>query len=345
MHYDSFDQMPLQHWGGWDETRKEWLQQGLPEDIPEHEYFRVSPLNFELPVNIGLFPVFEEEIIEETAEYRIFRQWDGVIAEHRKKESSLPHFIDFTLKSTGRGWDEYKKRLQADPARIPADFKEQIARAESSNVPVSINTGSLIGWIRDWMGVEGLAYLVYDNRDLLEEMVNTITDLVIWGLERVLPKVKVDVGWGWEDICFCSGPLITPSIFKEVAVPCYRRIADKLLEYGVDLYLVDCDGFIDDLIPHWLDGGVNVMFPAEIGTWQADPHVLRKKYGRELRIFGGINKHEITKGPAAIDAEINRRLPLMREGGFVPFPDHLIVPGTTLENYKYYLKRIGELKF
>jgi len=40
-----------------------------------------------------------------------------------------------------------------------------------------------------------------------------------------------------------------------------------------------------------------------------------------------------------------RVMHLMKEGGFVPLPDHLIVPGTSLEDYKYYLKRIGELRF
>ena len=107
---------------------------------------------------------------------------------------------------------------------------------------------------------------------------------------------------------------------------------------------MDCDGHIDALVPGWLEGGVNVMFPIEIGTWKADAANYRKKYGRELRVFGGIDKLEIEKGPAAIDAEIKKHVPLMKEGGFVPLPDHLITPGTSLENYKYYLKQMKALR-
>lgn len=345
MHYGEFDRMPVLHWQGWPETREEWLQQGMPEDVPEHEYFNASPLSASGHVgfNPGLLPLFEEETIKETDEYRIFRQQDGVVAQHWKNRSCIPHYMDFTLKGE-EGWDEYKRRLQPDPKRIVTGPDKETTKTGPANAPVAIATGSMVGWIRNWMGVENLAYLAYDNRELLKEMVDTIADLVVWGLDQVLPKVKVDIGWGWEDICFRSGPLLSPDIFKEVAVPGYRKIADKLLEHGVDLYLVDCDGLIDDLLPHWLDAGVNVMFPIEIGVWKADPQVLRKRYGRELRILGGIDKLEIPKGPAAIDAEIARRIPLMKEGGFVPLPDHFIVPGTSLENYKYYLERIREIR-
>ena len=47
----------------------------------------------------------------------------------------------------------------------------------------------------------------------------------------------------------------------------------------------------------------------------------------------------------AWDAEIERRLPLMRNGGFINMPDHLITPGVSLENYKYYLDQIRNLRF
>ena len=70
----------------------------------------------------------------------------------------------------------------------------------------------------------------------------------------------------------------------------------------------------------------------------------RKKCGKELRIIGGLNKLELEKGPAAIDAEIQRRIPLMKDGGFVVMPDHLITPGTSLDSYKYYLDKIRHLR-
>lgn len=353
MHYENFDRMPVMHWAVWPETWERWKKEGI-KDIPGKDYNEIirdflceKPMSTSPNVEIGLFPRFEEETIKETDEYKIFRQGDGVIAQHWKNKSCIPHYIDFTLKGPDweKGWAEYKKRLQPDTRRIPKDLDEQIKKAKQADIPVTVWVGSMIGWIRDWVGVEGLSYLAYDNRELLREMVDTITDLVIWGLDLVLPKLKVDAGWGWEDICFRTGPLLSPDIFREVATPNYRRVADKLRQYGCDLYIVDCDGYIEPLIPCWMDGGVNVMFPLEIGVWNADPMKIRKKYGKELRIFGGIDKLEIAKGKKAIDAEIQRRVPIMKEGGFVPLPDHIIVPETSLEDYKYYLEKLRELRF
>ena len=344
MYYQDFDRMPVFHWLGWPETYQQWYAEGLPRDTNEHDYFNTRPMHAWVSIDIDIYPSFEEEILEDTDEYRIYRQKDGVICKDWKEKSSIPQYIDYLLKDAS-GWSEYKKRLQPDEGRIPADLDTQIQKAIEMDSPISVNTGSLIGWIRNWMGVENFAYLCYDDRDTLAEMVDTIANLVCWALDYTLPKVKVDCGWGWEDICFRTGPLVSPEIFKQVAVPGYRKIADKLLEYGVDLFVVDCDGMIDHLVPHWLEGGVNVMFPVEIGTWKADPLAFRKKYGEELRIFGGIDKLAIPKGAKAIDKEIERRLPLMKEGGFIPLPDHLIIPETPLENYKYYLERIRSLRF
>ena len=35
----------------------------------------------------------------------------------------------------------------------------------------------------------------------------------------------------------------------------------------------------------------------------------------------------------------------MAEGGFVPLPDHFITPGVPLDDYRYYLDKIRELRF
>jgi len=344
MHYGEFDHMPVVHWACWPETRERWLKEGLPEEISEHDYFKAWPTCASLPINVGLYPAFEEQVIEETDEYRILRQNDGVVVKDWKTRSCIPHYIDFTMKDRS-GWDQYRARLQPDPHRISPDLDAKIQDAKDRGFPVAVSTGSMIGWARNWLGVENLAYACYDDRDLIAEIADTVADLVCWAIDQVAPKVHIDMGWGWEDICFRNGPLISPHVFRECCVPAYRKVADRLALHGCDLYVVDCDGKIDDLVPLWLEGGVNVMFPIEIGAWQADPMEFRRQFGKELRVFGGIDKKEIAKGPAAIDAEIRRRLPLMRDGGFIPLPDHLLIPSTSLDDYKYYLERMRELRF
>jgi len=342
MFYEEFDRVPVWHWTEWAETQQRWADEGLPVDGNRYEYFGCDPMTAGVPLHLGLLPGFEEETVEETDEYRIFRQADGVIAQHWKAKSCIPHYVDFILKDR-QSWPEYKRRLQPDPARLPQDLPKISADLKATNMPVSVPTASLTGWLRDWMGVVGFSYIQHDDPELLGEMVNTIADLVCWGLDQVLPHCHADLGWGWEDICGKNGPLVSPRVFEEYVVPGYRKISDKLAEYGTKLHLTDCDGDIRALVPGWLRGGVNVMFPIEIGTWSADPMAFRQQYGRELRIIGGVDKLEIAKGAEATKAEIRRRLPLMRDGGFIPLPDHLIVPETSLADYRFYIECMKRL--
>jgi hypothetical protein len=345
MHNDAFDRMPVYHWTGWPETMKRWHNEGFPRGMPEHQFFdAASPIGYALPINLGLYPLFEEKTLEETENCRIFQQDDGVIAQHYKDQSALPRYIDFILKDSST-WPEYERRLQPNPARIPADMDKHIEAAKASGLPISIHTASMVGFLRNWMGVENFSMACLETPEFVAEVCDTIANLVCWGLEQVLPKVKIDMGMGWEDICFKNGPLLSPSTFECTAVPGYAKVSATLREYGCDLYVVDSDGKIDDLVPLWLEGGVNVMFPVEIGTWNADPMALRKQHGAELRFIGGINKLVLERDRKAIDDEIERRKPIMAEGGFIPMPDHLITPDTPLDNYRYYLDRIRALRF
>ena len=344
MHYESYDRMPVFHWTGWGETLERWHNEGLPEDVSEHEFLNASPLFCPIPVDLGLFPLFDEEVLEETNSWVVKRQNDGVTAKLFKGRSSIPTYIDFILKDPS-GWDEYERRLQPDPARLPKNLEDTLVNIAQADAPITIHAMSMVGLLRNWMGVENMAVASMVYPEFFARTVEVISDLVCLAIDQVAPMVKIDMAMGWEDICFRTGPLIQPDAFARLCVPGYRKIADKLRSHGCDLYLVDCDGLVDHLLPHWLEGGVNVMFPIEIGAWNADPMTLRKQYGKELRIFGGIDKLALEKGPAAIDAEIKRRIPLMAEGGFVPLPDHLITPDTPLENVQYYLDRIRELRF
>jgi uroporphyrinogen decarboxylase len=107
---------------------------------------------------------------------------------------------------------------------------------------------------------------------------------------------------------------------------------------------VDSDGNVEALIRPWLEAGVNTLFPVEPGTWDLTPEKVRRKFGREVRIVGGYNKLALERGRDAIRAELERHVELMKTGGLVLMPDHLITPGVPLADYKYYLDLVRNLR-
>ena len=199
-----------------------------------------------------------------------------------------------------------------------------------------------MGRPRDWMGLENLCYLTLDAPEVFGQMVDTLAELSCWAIDQVIPRMnkKPDLGFSWEDICSKSGPLVSPDIFKQYVAPGYQKIRNKLQDHGVNFLAVDSDGDITALAQHWFDAGVNVIFPIEIGTWNGDAREYRKRFGKDYRIVGNFDKFVLEKGPTEIDAEIDRLMPLIQEGGFIMLPDHYITPGTSLDNYKYYLDKI-----
>ena len=137
--------------------------------------------------------------------------------------------------------------------------------------------------------------------------------------------------------------MVTPHIFYEKVGPHYKRISELLVSHGINIISVDCDGFIDSLIPTWIDNGINTMFPMEVGTCGGSIKPWRKKYGKVLRGVGGVNKNVFAENYKAIDNEIERLKPLVELGGYIPCPDHRIPPTAKWENVQYYCDRMRKV--
>jgi uroporphyrinogen-III decarboxylase len=357
MHYQPRDRSPICDFGYWDETIVIWHEQGLPEHVEQiddvyfHAFFGLDfPIrraSAAVGVEVGLVPTFAETIIEDRGDHEVVQQEDGVRVLRKKFMGSIPKHLKHLLVDRESWHKHYKPRLDSSQReRYPADWEERVRRwaDPQRDFPLILPGGSLYGWLRNWMGLENLSYVVYDDPAWFEEMVTTVADCIIGTLTRVLETgAQFDACGMWEDMCYRAGPLLSPKHFERFLVPHYRRITDLLRRYGVDVVWVDCDGKIDALIPLWLDAGVNCMFPVEVGTWGADPMEYRKQYGKDLLLLGGFDKRILARSKDGIEQEVVRLAPLVEEGGYIGFCDHLVPPDVPLENYMFYLKTVGQL--
>ena len=167
-------------------------------------------------------------------------------------------------------WEaHFKAHYQWTAERVDLRHFEQI-RATPREVPLGLHCGSLFGSIRDILGVEGVDYLYVDDEPLFRQIVDTVGDLCYRNTELALSSGNVfDFAHFWEDICFKNGPLVSPAVFRQYVGPHYKRITNLVKSRGIDIISLDCDGWINALIPIWVDNGVNTMFPIEVGTWNA----------------------------------------------------------------------------
>jgi len=339
--FEQVDHVPDMEFGYWDETFPRWHDEGLPPQIDNNaiadRYFGFAPFAG-VPVNVGLLPAFESRVIEETDRHQIIIGGQGVKCQvHKDGTSSVPHFLDWSLK-TPADWSVFKERLDPDNlARYPDDWDEVSNNLNNSSVPVQVSAGSMFGRIRDWMGFENVAIAVMEQPEWIEEMMEHLTRLYTTVLGQAAQHVPIDCAMFWEDMAFKQGPMISPKLFRELMTPRYKRVTDVLKKAGCEVFIVDCDGDITQLVEHWLAGGVNCMFPLEIAAG-TDPFEMRERFGRDVLLMGGVNKRELAKDKQAIRAEVDRITPLVEQGGYIPHVDHRCPPDVSYENYLYYLQ-------
>jgi uroporphyrinogen decarboxylase len=254
----------------------------------------------------------------------------------------MPMYLDHPVKDR-ETWREYKKRLDpATPARWPEDWGAYVEKMNSRDFPVILSVGSFFGLLREWMGVERLLYAFHDDPALVEDMMDTMLHLETEVIKRTVKDIRVDQASFWEDMCYRAGPLISPAMFRKFMMPRYRQITDLLRQNGIDIIYVDSDGNVTELIPLWLECGINYIWPLEVAAGN-DAVALRKEYGRELILGGAIDKRALIKGEKAIREEVMSKVPfLLEQGGYFPSVDHLVPPDVTFENYCSYINTLRE---
>lgn len=364
LNYQPYERMPIVSFGYWDETVDKWAEEGHITKEQAESYKRygdnskgdqeiMAKLGFDfnwnscIASNVLLRPRFEEEVLETFPDgSKNIRDGLGLICKVKPGTVSIPSEIGTSLVDR-EAWETlYLPKLQMVPERVNVEYIKSLPAPEERDIPIGLHLGSLMGNMRNILGVEQLCYLYVDDEDLYIEIIDTMCGLCYECAKMALETgVQFDYAHYWEDICFKNGPLVTPAVFDELIGPWYKKIADLCHEYGVNIISVDCDGLIDALIPTWVENGVNTMFPIEVGTWNASIAPWREKYGKEIRGVGGMNKTVFAKDKAAVDAEVERLKELIKLGGYIPCPDHRIAPDAKFELVQYYCQKMRELGF
>lgn len=359
LNYKKADRLPAVHFGYWNELLLEWAEQGHitlelakawgDGNDTDKELDKIIGWDFDWSntrgANCGLFPRFDYKELETTADgFIIYQNDEGLIGKKRAGANGIPGEVDYLLKDRNAYEKLFKQKIQFSKDRVDYNYFSKL-NDEKREIPIGIYAGSVLGEIRNMLSMVGLSYTICDDYELLEEIIDTYADMQYRCVEELLKTgAKFEFAHYWEDICFKNGPLISPVMFEELCAKHYKKRNDLLHSYGIKIISLDCDGFTDMLLPIWFDSGVNTMFPIEIGTWGDQFEPARAKYGKEMRGVGAMDKTALRKDKNAIDAEIERIKRLVSLGGFIPCPDHRLMPGSKFELVKYYAEKIKEIK-
>ncbi|MBA7472251.1 hypothetical protein ES707_07573 [subsurface metagenome] len=369
-------------WGidAWIEAFRRWKREGMPVNslknkkeinmhllghqdqveglIPNASIVGMGPCN-NPPWMPPLVPFYETKVLEDDSVHVIKIYHDGSKVKIMKNNpEAMPQYLEYPVKDR-KTWNELKKRLEPHSnERFPNNWdimtektvtqfslkKELEGKSfEDRDFVLSMRCASLYGMPRDYMGLENISIALYDDPLLVEDMIEWQTYFSTEMIKKVF-NAGISFEWAliWEDIAYNKGSLVPPNFVKKVMVPRYREITELLRSGGVEVICVDCDGLIDELLPLWIEAGINCIFPIERAAGN-DPLKLRKKYGKNLIIVGGIDKREISKGKSEIDGQVAMVKELIKYGGYFVNGDHHFPEDISYENIVYLINEVNNL--
>ena len=294
------------------------------------------------PVNMDPSQPDPEVILEDSPTKLIRRRGDGTVDAIHKTGDYHQHDIDWPIKSLA-DWREYRaKHMQADdPSRFPANWPELVAEYRERDYPLQLTHRGVYGFCRNRMGDANLAYAFYDQPDLVHAMMDDYTDMALAIWETMVAEVDFDLIETWEDMAFRTGSLISPATFRTFMTPQYRKLADFAQQHGIEVILVDSDGYIEDLTEVMLESGVTTLYPYEVQSGN-DVARVRERFP-QVGCVGGLDKQVMARGKSAIDREMDRARKLIEGGRFIPGPDHFVLSDVTFANYRYFMEQLREV--
>ena len=231
--------------------------------------------------------------------------------------------------------------------RFSEDWDQQVRAWSNRETPL----GMVVDWgvflsfgVGDWHSLERLLIAMADEPSEIEAVQEVVTELCVWALERVCAEVTLDFAIFSEPIASFHAPLISPAYYRRFAIPYYRRLVEQLQKAGVRVVVLQAFGNVNAFIPLFLDLGINTLWCSHTRPAGMNYVEIRRRYGRDLRLIGGIDAMALGEGKPAIDNVLEHTVaPLLESGGYLPLLDDRVRPDVPYEDYAYYRSRLERL--
>lgn len=229
-----------------------------------------------------------------------------------------------------------------DPERYPADFDQKLETLRERDFILSLNFAGPFWQLREWVGFEPLCMFFMEDPAFIQEMVGFYEDFVSKTMERILSERIVDRIWINEDMAFKGHSMISPKMTREFLLPTWSRWVSEAKAGGVTILDMDSDGYIEDLIPIWIEAGFNVCDPLEVAAGN-DIQKFRNAYGNQMAFRMGVDKRKMAAGGVEISAELERLAPIIKNGGYIPGCDHGVPSDVSWKDFIDYSYRLAQL--
>lgn len=316
----------------WSSTITRWEKEGMPKGSDYRDFFGIDKIS---TIEVDNSPRYPYKVLEETADYIIFTSQWGVTQKQWKNANSTPEFLDYTVVDNA-SWLKAKERMDPGRDRIPWD---QLAAGykQWKNEGQWIEALLWFGFdvTHSWMsGTENILIALMEEPEWCIDMFSHFLDVNIKLLDQVWDAgYKFDSVMWYDDMGYKHNQFFSLKTYRELLKPVHKKAADWAHAKGVKVRLHSC-GDINPFIPDLIGIGIEALNPLEVKAGM-DPIELKKKYGKDLVLHGGINAL-LWDDIGAIESEIRRLMPVLKEnGGYMFSSDHSVPSNVSLDYFRY----------
>jgi hypothetical protein len=236
-----------------------------------------------------------------------------------------------------------------DPDRLPRGFVRHCARVRRQGrvLYVDASGGGLLQMlgVGDWDSLVAACDALVNRPAFVESLLERTVEVHCRLLELVLAKVRVDYAAFYEPIASNAGPVVSPKMFDRYSIPGYRRVIDLLVRHGVPLrILCTTGGDLRLLLPSLLDAGINGLWISNITSAGMEYRTLRRAYGPEVALIGGIDSTALLRGSSAVRRAVEETVPpLLNQGRYLPCLDDRPRDNTPFAMYALYREVLAEI--
>ncbi len=326
--------------GPWAATIERWQREGMPKDASLTHYFGLDKF---AGIGTDNSPRYEQKTIEETDEYQISTTNWGVTMKNWKHHTSTPEFLDYKV-NTPDAWKEAKARMT--PSRDRVNWDDLKANYKTWREEGRWISGGL--WFgfdvtHSWMaGTETILMAMVQQPEWCKDMFNHFLDVGLALLDMAWEEgYTFDVLQWPDDMGYKFNQFFSLNTYRELLKPVQKRAIEWAHAKGVMTYLHSC-GNILPFIPELVEIGLDALNPLEVKAGM-DPIEIKKTYGKNLLLHGGINAVLWDK-PDAIEAEMRKVIPVVKEnGGYIFSSDHSVPSSVSLDDFRRIIALAKEL--
>ena len=193
------------------------------------------------------------------------------------------------------------------------------------------------------MGDEGLLVAMSIEPELVKDIFSTITQTIIGTLEEMVAAgMEFDGVFFGGDIAYKNGLLFSPAMYRELLYPFHKALFSFVKSIG-KIVIYHTDGNCSEIIGDLIKAGVDVLQPLEVKAGM-DLEKAKQKWGERLSFMGNIDVRAILADEKTMLAELDRKVPLGLNGGYIYHSDHSIPPEVSFRQFTRLVEIVKNIK-